>query len=51
MKRVAMYLCAFTAAAVLTALPGQAQKKNKSADRSIQPGAGGQDRIVREVRH
>ena len=51
MKRVAMYLCAFAAAAVLTALPGQAQKKDRSADRSLQPGAGGQDRIVREVRH
>ena len=52
MKKLWVCGCAFAAAAILMAMPGVAeQKENRSADRAIQPGAAGQDRITKEVRH
>jgi hyperosmotically inducible protein len=49
MKRVSMYLCVL----VLAGLPVFAQKHGGAADRTnaLNPGATGQDRISREVRH
>lgn len=49
MKRISTHLCV----AMLALLPAFAQKHNGSADRSnaLMPGAAGQDRISREVRH
>ena len=49
MNRVSTYLCVATLALV----PAFAQKHHESADRSnaMVPGAAGQDRISREVRH
>ncbi len=48
MNRIA---CAFVAAALLISVPAAAQKKNRSADRAIEPGTAAQARIVREVHH
>jgi hyperosmotically inducible protein len=43
-------MCTFAAAALLLAAPGFAQEK-MSANRSVQPGTAGDQRIMREVRH
>ena len=50
MKNPGTFLCACLAVIVLSAAQGVAEQR-QSADRSITPGAAGQDRIAREVRH
>ena len=47
MNRIAAYACAV----VLAALPAVAQKGSANRQNALQPGAMGQDRISREVRH
>src|SRR5712691_2419966 len=48
MNRPRLYICALASALVMT--PAFAQK-DRSSNRAVQPGAAGQDRLVREVRH
>lgn len=45
MKALAITLCAFALAA------GAQTREQRAADRTVQPGSRGQDRITREVRH
>lgn len=51
MKRWAVQLCTLAIAAGIAVVPGTAQKKDRAADRASMPGAKGEDRITKEVRH
>ncbi|HEY1339090.1 MAG TPA: BON domain-containing protein [Bryobacteraceae bacterium] len=51
MTRLGAQLCTFSLAAALAAVPMTASAQRRAADRSVQPGNAGQDRIAREVRH
>ncbi len=51
MKRWAAQLCTLAVAAGIAAVPGTAQKKDRAPERASLPGAKGEERIAKEVRH